>query len=156
VPLRYDLDKLGTDRIANIEEATAKYDKNVVIVDIGTAITIDVVKEGVFMGGLILPGLNSAFKSLSNDADAIENIEFDIPNNIIGNNTADCVKSGIYFGWVSMIEGLFQKIKVSYNQDFTLILTGGFSQTLSPHILVPHTVDKMLTLNGIYRIYLNN
>jgi len=157
VPMHYNLEQIGADRIANIEEANAKYGQNVVVADIGTALTLDVIKKGIFTGGLILPGLNSAFKSLNKDTDAIKNVKFeDVPEQLIGNNTADCIKSGIYFGWVSMIEGLFEKIKASYNQDFTLVLTGGFSQVLSPHILMPHVVDRMLTLDGVYRVYLNN
>jgi len=169
VPLCYDLSKLGSDRIANIEEACAVYGKNAIIVDIGTAITFDVVKDGVFIGGLILPGLNSAFEALNRDADAIEiggqsldniigNLWGQSPdkNNIIGNNTEDGVKSGIFFGWIAMIEGLFEKIRVLHDRDFTLVLTGGLSQALSSNILTPHIVNKMLTLNGIYRIYLNN
>ena len=156
VPIHYNLSKLGSDRIANIEEAYAIYGKNVIVVDIGTAITFDIIKDGIFIGGLILPGLHSAFESLNRDTDAIGDVKFDIPDAIIGNNTGDCIKSGIYFGWIAMIEGLFEKIKLSYKQDFTLVLTGGLSQILSPGISVPHIVNQMLTLNGIYRIFLNN
>ena len=156
VPLFYDLNTLGSDRIADIEEAHAEYGANVVVVDIGTAITFDVVKDGTFIGGVILPGLNSAFESLNKDTDAIKNVKFDVPADILGNNTADCIKSGIYFGWIAMIEGLFRKVKVLHDKDFTLVLTGGCSQILSPHISIPHIVNKMLTLNGIYRIYRNN
>jgi type III pantothenate kinase len=144
---------IGADLIANALGAWKKYSTNAIIVDLGTATTIQLItSSGLFMGVIIAPGIRTATKNLFEKAALISEIELTAPSSILGTNTNDAVLSGAVRGHAIMIEGFIQAIKEQNSElhTFKTILTGGISDLLQPLINSIDIVDKTLTIDGIY------
>ena len=106
--------EVGADRIANAYAAKVKYSLPAIVIDIGTATTFDIVsKKGSFLGGVIMPGLNLQFKSLSSNTSKLPRINAGVSEKAIGNSTENAMLSGIMRGSASAIEGLIHQ----YNQN---------------------------------------
>lgn len=141
---------LGSDRICNAEAANAEYPGDKLIIDFGTATTISVLlADGKFDGGLILPGTATALDSLHQKTSKLPKIELGVPERISAQGTADAIKSGIYYGWISMVEGLTAKLEIFYGKKFKLILTGGYAELISKGLALSHAIDPLLTMKGI-------
>ncbi len=152
--------EVGADRIANAEYAAVMYpDKNVIVVDIGTATTLDVITAaGDYIGGVITAGITLMSNVLFEAAAKLPKIDIKkIPEKVVGNNTEDCIRSGIIFGYASMIEGLINRI-ISEQKFFNrmIILTGGSSKILSGVYTGCDLIEEDLTLQGIRIIYEKN
>lgn len=159
VKLRYDNpSELGIDRIVNAEGVYHEYGGGYIIIDLGTAITFCVLLEdGTFDGGLIAPGIGTTIKALSQRASNLPDIPFERPENIIARDTINALKSGFFFGWLSLIEGLIKKIQDEYHRKFKILLTGGASKVISENISFTNTHDQLITMKGIKHLYdLNN
>ncbi|MBP9115944.1 MAG: type III pantothenate kinase [Acidimicrobiia bacterium] len=140
---------IGPDRVANSIAAQVIYKKNVIVVDCGTAITIDAIDEnGIFVGGVIAPGIETQRNSLTQSAPALPEVELSVPDDILGSNTIDCIKSGVIFGSSSMIDSVVGKIsaKNGYN---TFVLTGGNSHILKSILETDFIHDDFFTLKGL-------
>ena len=117
---------IGDDRLINIIYAKHMYIKSKIIIDFGTATTIDVLDEkGVYDGGVITPGIDLSLKSLQMGTAKLPLVNFKKTKSIIGKSTKEAIQSGFFWGYVSMIQGLIQKIQIEKKTEFQIILTGG-------------------------------
>ncbi len=157
IPITLRVDKgvkVGADRIVNSIGAFQKFGGNLVIVDFGTATTFDVIDtDGAYAGGIIAPGVNLSLKALCEAAAALPFIDVSKPKAIIGTNTVDCMQSGIFWGYVSLIEGLIMRIKNEKSNNLKTIATGGLAPLFSKETNIFEEVDLNLTLNGLMNIY---
>jgi len=150
--------EVGNDRLANIKATIKEYKLPAIIVDFGSATTYDIInKDGDFIGGAIAPGIDVSAKYLFEKAALLNKVNFEFPKNVIGENTITNLQSGIMFGGIDAINGMINRIKIEFDEIIeTVILTGGFSKTLSPKINFPHILDINLTIKGIYAIWNDN
>ena len=149
---------VGNDRICNIKTALAENLYPSIIVDFGSATTYDVINDkGHFIGGVIAPGIDISAQHLFKKAEQLNEVPLTLPQNVIGKNTITNLQSGIMYGGIDAINGMLYRIKEEMNQSIKyVILTGGFSTTLSDHITHIHTIDTSLTLKGIKLIWEEN
>ncbi|MCX8125041.1 MAG: type III pantothenate kinase [Spirochaetes bacterium] len=143
--------ELGVDRIVNAVAAYKDYSTDCIIVDIGTAITFCLLEGSVLKGGLIAPGVAAAMKGLAQSAAQLYEVPFEKPPHIIAHNTKDALISGFFYGWVSLIEGIIQKIGATAH--YTVILTGGMAEAIAPHLSFTVKIDTSLTMRGLYYLY---
>ena len=152
--ISFTLDKpseVGDDRIINAIAAVKLYDPPLVIVDFGTATTLDVVDmNGNYAGGLICPGVKLSIKSLSDGTALLPQIEFKKPTQLIGKDTIHAMESGVYWGYISLIEGLIDKLKKENDcLNAKTIATGGLSKLFAKDLNCINYFENDLTLNGL-------
>lgn len=147
--------EVGADRIANAYCAKLKYSLPAIVVDIGTATTFDIVsRNGEFLGGVIMPGLNLQFKSLSANTSKLPKINAGISEKAIGDSTENALLSGIMRGSACAIEGLIHQCELELGEKATIIATGGHSRLISEYMLRRFDyVDPNLTLEGAKLLY---
>jgi len=151
-----DIKKLGIDRIVNTVAAHHEYGDGCVVIDIGTAATFDVLSHnGSFDGGLISPGIGTTIKALAESASNLPEIVFGKPDMLVALDTENAIKSGFYYGWISLIEGIVQKIEKIYEKEYRIVLTGGFAEKIASGIERKIILDPLLTMKGIRYIYNN-
>jgi len=151
-----DVSMIGVDRIVNTEAAYREYGPGCIVVDIGTAATFDVLThEGVFDGGLIAPGIGTTIKALADAASNLPEIVFGKPDELVAKDTENAIKSGFYYGWISMVEGICARIEREYKKSFKIILTGGFASKIFGDFEREVLVDTDLTMKGIKYIFDN-
>ena len=150
----------GADRIVNAVAVKKFYNKPSIVIDFGTATTFDIVsKSGSYEGGIIAPGVNLSLEALYMAASRLPRIKVDNTKNInvVGKNTKDSMYSGIYWGYISLIEGLVKRINEEKNFNYYVIATGGLSNLFSKNCSIIEKVDNELTLNGLIHIHnINN
>ncbi len=150
IPIDYEHpEMLGPDRIANTLAARRLYGKNCLIIDLGTASTFTILREGSLIGGIIAPGVETAAKSLLANTSMLVDVPITRPPFVVGKNTPDCIRSGLFFGWISMLEGLVKKIFKSEGCEFPALLTGGHSKIFAGSLSFPCIIDPLLTLKGV-------
>ncbi len=149
--------EVGADRIANAAAAHHLYDGSVIIVDLGTATTFDVVsKEGDYLGGAIAPGMNTAAEALFTQAAMLPRVELAAPERVIGSSTISAMQSGIVFGYVGLIEGIVARIQQELGEKAKVVATGGWAKTLARETTVIEAVNPDLTLIGLRIMYYLN
>jgi type III pantothenate kinase len=149
--------EVGADRIANAAAAHHLYDGPVIIVDLGTATTFDVIsKEGDFMGGAIATGIGTAAEALFVRAAMLPRVELVRPKRAIGTNTIAAMQSGIVFGYVALVEGMIARIQKELGEPSRVVATGGFAELIAGQTDVINIVNANLTLVGLRLIYLMN
>ena len=142
--------EVGADRIANTLAAHRRYGGPAIIVDFGTTTNFDVVSaEGDFLGGSFAPGLEVSAESLFSRASRLFAVGLSTPKDAIGKNTADCLRSGLMFGYVGLVEGLLTRIQAELPAKAKVIATGGLASTIAPLTNRIETVDDDLTLEGL-------
>ena len=159
--LKLDVDSpedVGNDRICNIKAALEENLYPSIIVDFGSATTYDVINNsGHFIGGVIAPGIDVSADHLFKKAEQLNKVPLTLPETVIGKNTITNLQSGIMYGGIDAINGMLYRIKEEMNHSIKyIVLTGGFSKTLSEHITHLHTIDTSLTLKGIKLIWEEN
>ena len=148
---------LGSDRVCDAVCVIEEYKVPAIIIDMGTATTISVIdKNKNHIGGMIIPGLKTSLDSLSSNASQLPYISLDDPKVLIGKNTIDCMKSGIIYGNVALIDGLIDRIKDELGEDYVVIATGGLSKLVIKHSKHNIIYDENLLLKGLYYIYKKN
>ena len=152
IKFNYEAKQLGSDRIANTFAAIEKYGKNSIVVDFGTATTFDVVKNKTYEGGIISPGINISHDALINNAAKLKKISIVRTNSIVGTNTKSSMQSGFYWGYISLINGIINKIINQKKFEPTIILTGGLANIFKKEIAFKTYHEPNLTLNGLYLI----
>lgn len=153
ISIAYDTpEKIGSDRIANAEGAYKLYGESCLIIDLGTATTITILYKNVLIGGIIAPGVLTAAKSLYAHTSMLIEVNLSPPSSVIGKNTHDCIQSGLFVGWLSMIEGFVTKIFQQLQCNFPIIITGGISHIFAGHFSFSCVIDPLLTLKGIKAI----
>ena len=146
--------EVGADRLVTALGAIQKYKGNLIIIDSGTATTFDVVSEdGHFEGGIIAPGINLSVKALHEAAAQLPRIAIVKPNVVIGKNTVEAMQSGIFWGYIGLIDGLVRKIIEEDGRDFTVIGTGGVASLFQGASETIQHYDSNLTIDGLYEIW---
>jgi type III pantothenate kinase len=149
--------EVGADRLVNAAEAWRRYRMPLVIVDFGTATTFDVVSgEGVYLGGAIAPGVNLSLEALQAAASKLPGIRIRKPENVIGRATVPAMESGIFYGYLGLVDGINRRIISEYGQPMKIIATGGLSALYAPHSETIEASIEDLTIRGLLTIYLAN
>ena len=149
--------QVGSDRIVIAVAALAEYKAPLILMDLGTATTIEVVEpENTYMGGVIIPGVKISLDALTSRAAQLPGISLDKPKTVIGKNTIDCMRSGMIYGTAAMIDGLIDRMEEELGHSSTLVATGGMAQFITP--LCKHNIilEKDLLLKGLNIIYKKN
>lgn len=146
---------LGADLIAASVGAIAKYTLPCLVADLGTATKILVLdKEGVFCGCTISPGVKISLDALTHGASLLPEISLEMPQRVIGENTVECMQSGIVFGTAAMLDGLISRIKKELGEEkATVVITGGYGKTISECCEEEMLYDEHLLLDGLRVIY---
>ncbi len=151
--------EVGADRLVNAVAADHLYGGPLVVVDFGTATTFDVIgPDGSYLGGLICPGINLSLSALHQAAAKLPRISVTAPTakHITGKTTQEAMQLGIFWGYVSMIEGLVQRLKNEHSPSLKVIATGGLATIFSDRTEAIDDVAGELTLEGLRLIYERN
>lgn len=149
--------QMGTDLYANAVAAHSAYSGKKVVIDFGTALTFTGVdEEGKIMGVIIAPGVHTSLNALIGDTAQLSDIALEKPDVILGKDTQTCMQIGIIYGFLSMIEGLVDRIKSDFGDDIQVIATGGLAHVYFP---LSHKIDifnRLHTLDGLRKLYYNS
>ena len=154
MPIRYDNPvEVGADRIVNAVAARERWGAPVVVVDFGTATTFDVVDhDGAYIGGVIAPGVNTSLEALHMAAAALPHVDVTKPQSAIGTNTVACIQSGIYWGYVGLVEGIVRQIRLEHDRPMSVIATGGLAPLFDQGTDIFDSVEDDLTMHGLVLI----
>jgi type III pantothenate kinase len=149
--------EVGADRLVDAVEGYHRYGAPLIIVDFGTATTLEVVsKQGEYLGGAIAPGIKLSVEALKRGTAKLPEVAIAPPPSVIGKNTTHAIQSGIYFGYVELISGLIRRTIENLNEEkVTVVATGGLAHLFAKEIPAISAVDEDLTIRGLMRIYQN-
>src|ERR1700728_1667863 len=143
-------DEVGADRLLNALAAHKNYVGPLVVVDFGTATTFDVVDgNGAYLGGVISPGINLSIEALHQAAARLPRIGIGRPQAVIGRSTIPAMRSGIYWGYIRLIEGLLTRIKAEFGGPMKVVATGGLAPLFAEGTLMIEHIEPDLTLDGL-------
>jgi type III pantothenate kinase len=142
--------EVGADRLLNTLAAHQRFGGPLIIVDFGTATTFDVVdKDGAYLGGVICPGINLSLEALHQAAAQLPRIGIARPQAVIGRQTVPAMQSGVYWGYVAMVEGLVARIRAEYGGPMKVVATGGLAPLLAEGTMTIERIEPDLTLDGL-------
>ena len=142
--------EVGADRLLNALAAHRDYKGPLVVIDFGTATTFDVVGgDGAYLGGVIAPGINLSIEALHKAAARLPRIGIGRPQAVIGRSTIPAMQSGIYWGYVGLIEGLVTRIQAEYEATLKVVATGGLAPLLAEGTTIIDVIAPQLTLDGL-------
>ena len=165
LPIRYKAPmEIGADRLVNSVAARHLYGKisrGLVVVDFGTATTFDAISaDGHYQGGVICPGVNISADALFHRAARLPRVAVDKPTQLVGRTTVDAIRSGLFFGHVSMVEGIVTRIKgdvgMTSNEAAVCVATGGLANVIADEIDIIDYVNENLTLIGLKLVWERN
>jgi type III pantothenate kinase len=149
-----DPSTLGADRITAVAGALARFRRDAIVVDAGTAITIDaVLSGGRYLGGLILPGMHMLSEMMHIRTAQLPEVVLRKPRNLAGRSTEECIQSGIFNGTMMMVAGFIKELKKQYGSDFFCVSTGGSGALLARHVKDIQKHDADLSMYGALTIY---
>lgn len=149
--------ELGADRIVNALAAREHYGAPVVVVDLGTATTFDVVDgSGAYVGGIIAPGIAISAEALFAQASKLYRVDLEKPARLVGRTTASAMQSGIYHGYASLIDGILERLADEFPDLATVVCTGSHAELIAEACQRVTHVDDMLTLEGLRLVYERN
>ncbi|MCP1335607.1 type III pantothenate kinase [Futiania mangrovi] len=147
----------GADRLVNAIGGHVAYPGALLIIDSGTATTFDVISSaGDFEGGVIAPGINLSLIALHNAAAKLPRIEIRRPAHAIGRNTVEAMQSGVFWGYIALIEGMCARIQLEYPEKLTVVATGGVASLFEGATNAIHHFDHDLTIRGLLEIHARN
>ena len=146
-----NIKQLGSDRIVNSIEG--KKFRNCLIIDFGTATTFDIVKNGVYEGGVIAPGVKSSIKNLSQSTALLPMFDLKNIQKSYGKNTIDALNAGFIWGYDGLINNIINKITKNWKMNYKIILTGGYANLFKKIIKRKSIVDQDITIKGASRVY---
>jgi len=150
-------DQVGADRLVNTVAAFNRFGGNLIIVDFGTATTFDVVDaRGAYIGGVIAPGINLSLEALYMAAAQLPRVAVRRPDRVIGKATVPAMQSGVFWGYVGMIEGLVERIRDEHGGALQVIATGGLAPLFAEATDVIGAIDGDMTVRGLLEIYRHN
>ena len=150
-------EQAGADRLVNAVGAHVAHEGALIVVDSGTATTFDIVgADGAFEGGIISPGINLSMKALHEAAASLPRIAIQRPAKVIGKDTVSAMQSGIFLGYVELIDGLIRRVKSEYGQAMTVIGTGGIASLFEGESSEIDVYDQDVTIRGLLEIYKRN
>jgi type III pantothenate kinase len=145
---------VGPDRLVNTAGAFDRYGGDLIVVDFGTATTFDVVAaDGAYIGGVIAPGVNLSLEALHSSAAALPHVDVTRPQVVIGTNTVACMQSGIYWGYIGLIDGIVRQIRAERDLPMRVIATGGLAPLFDQGFSLFDSVDDDLTMHGLTVIH---
>ena len=161
MPVRYTpVGDVGADRIVNAVAAREQYgtarNQPLIVVDFGTGTTFDVIsREGEYLGGIICPGIGISAEALFQRAARLPRVDVRKPASVIGQNTVDAMQSGLFYGYVEMVDGLVRRIRAELEggRDAVVIATGGLAHVIAPECRAIEHVEPNLTLEGLRLIW---
>lgn len=159
LPIKLDVEEpltVGADRIVNTLAASRLFKKDAIVVDIGTATTFDcITADGVFIGGVIAPGVLMMAESLTRNTAKLPATELVLPKRVIGRRTEENIRAGVMYGAAEGIDGIVRRIKAEWpgKQTPVVIATGGLAETFKPLCKELDDVDPFLTLRGLQIAY---
>ena len=158
IKLKYENPReIGADRIVNSVGAYEQFGGPLIVVDIGTATTFDIVAEnGDYLGGVIAPGIGISSEALFQRAAQLPRVALVTPRTIICRNTVNAMQAGVIFGFVGQIDEIVRRIKAEMKQDMRVIATGGMAKMISRESKTIDKVDNFLTLTGLRVLYERN
>lgn len=146
--------EIGSDRIVNAAAAYHKYQRDLIVVDFGTATTFCVVtKSAEYLGGVIAPGLGISAEALFTRAAKLSKVELARPKSVIGADTASSIQAGLLYGYAGLVDSLVQRIERELGRSAYVIATGGLATTIAPETQSIQTVEPFLTLEGLELLY---
>ncbi|HAE26815.1 MULTISPECIES: type III pantothenate kinase [Hyphomonas] len=147
-------EQVGADRIVSALGAHKQYSGNLIVIDSGTATTFDVVAEdGAFEGGIISPGVNLSVKALHDAAAQLPRIAIQRPAHVIGHDTISAMQSGVFWGYIDLIDGLVNRIKKEYGKPMSVVATGGVAALFEGASETIDHYDQDLLIRGLLEIY---
>ena len=147
----------GADRLVNAIGAHLTYPGDLLLIDSGTATTFDVVSaDGAFEGGLIAPGINLSLQALHEAAAKLPRIAIQKPDRVIGKDTVAAMQSGVFWGYIALIEGLVDRIKTEWGKPMTVVGTGGVASLFEGATTSIDRFDPDLTIRGLLEIWRRN
>ena len=150
-------EQAGADRLVNAVQAHISYGGPLICIDFGTATTFDVVDgDGNYRGGAIAPGINLSLKALYDASAKLPLVGIEPSDTVIGRETKTAMQSGIYWGYVGMIEGMVDRIRREYGEEMKVIATGGLAELFAERTVAIQHTDRSLTLRGLVEIFRRN
>jgi len=149
--------EVGADRVVNAVAAYEKHQGGLVVVDFGTATTFDVISEkGEYLGGAICPGINISADALYRHAAKLPRVDVSRPASVVGKNTVSSMQSGLYFGYVGLVDGLVARMIDELDFPVKVVATGGLAPLIAGSSSTIEEVDELLTLTGLRLIHKRN
>jgi type III pantothenate kinase len=149
--ISYDpVTSVGIDRLVNASSAVAKYGAPVMVCSFGTATTIDLVNsESEYVGGVIAPGMRLLAEALQSKTSQLPRVAIERPEGVIGNTTEASIKSGVFYGYIGLVNGILERLFTEIGARPKVIATGGFASMIADQTKLVDTVDENLTLDGL-------
>jgi type III pantothenate kinase len=145
---------VGPDRLVNTVGGHDRHGGDLIIVDFGTATTFDVVDhDGAYVGGVIAPGVNLSLEALHMAAAALPHVDITKPDRVIGTNTVACMQSGVYWGYVGLIEGIVRQVRHERPRPMKVIATGGLATLFAQGTDTFDAIEDDLTMHGLTLIH---
>lgn len=149
--------EVGADRIANAVAAIELYGSPTIIVDFGTATTFCLVgTSGDYLGGIIAPGIGISVEALVNRAAQLTKFELVKPEHVLGKNTIKAMQSGVYYGYIGLVDGIVERLQQEVKGQAKVVATGGMAELIGSGTKTIDTINPLLTLEGLYFIYRRN
>ena len=144
---------VGPDRLVNTVAGHHRHGGDLIVVDFGTATTFDVVdQDGAYIGGVIAPGVNLSLEALHMAAAALPHVDVARPARAIGTNTVACMQSGVYWGYIGLVEGIVREVRRERDRQMKVIATGGLASLFAQGTELFHSIEDDLTMHGLVLI----
>ena len=144
---------VGPDRLVNTAAGFDRHGGDLIVVDFGTATTFDVVdSDGAYIGGVIAPGVNLSLEALHMAAAALPHVDVAKPAKAIGTNTVACMQSGVYWGYIGLVEVIVREVRRERDRAMKVIATGGLASLFAQGTELFHSIEDDLTMHGLVLI----
>lgn len=145
---------VGPDRLVNTVGAFDRHGPDLIVVDFGTATTFDVVDmDGAYIGGVIAPGVNLSLEALHMGAASLPHVDVTMPAKVIGTNTVACIQSGIFWGYIGLVDGVVRQIRAERARPMKVIATGGLAPLFDQGFDLFDAIEDDLTMHGLRLIH---
>ncbi|MDF0599244.1 type III pantothenate kinase [Psychromarinibacter sp. C21-152] len=149
--------QVGPDRLVNSAGAYDRHGGDIIVVDFGTATTFDVVAhDGAYVGGVIAPGVNLSLEALHMAAAALPHVDVTKPQKVIGTNTVACMQSGVFWGYVGVVQSITERIRAEYEKPMRVVGTGGLAPLFAQGDVLFDDIEEDLTMHGLTVIHRYN
>jgi type III pantothenate kinase len=146
-----NFNQLGSDRIANA--IGSKKFKNCIVIDFGTATTFDILKNGIYDGGVIAPGIDLSIKNLNNFTALLPLLNLNNKQKNYGKNTKEALNAGFLWGYEGLVNNIINKIIIKSKKDYKIVLTGGYAKMFKKFIKKKAIIDQNITIKGITEVF---